>query len=169
MNAWRKFIDFPGVSITRENLDLHIDRLAQYKKFQSQSDAQGYLDGTVKIQKTVETKATKAKSKIPSDLSVNLLKDTISELSTKTFVSSYAKLTIRESGNDQGDYKVVYSDGCCFGNGQIGSRAGYGVYWDDDHPWYVLENLMVIAETRRHVLGISVNVYRVIKQTNERN
>ena len=30
---------------------------------------------------------------------------------------------------------MVYSDGCCFGNGRMGSRAGYGVYWEDNQSW----------------------------------
>ena len=33
-----------------------------------------------------------------------------------------------------GDAVVVYTDGCCSGNGKIGARAGIGVYWGRDHP-----------------------------------
>ena len=46
----------------------------------------------------------------------------------------------RSSGNSEGleaTYRVVYSDGCCFANGSSTARAGYGVYWDDNHPWLV--------------------------------
>ena len=33
-----------------------------------------------------------------------------------------------------GDAVVVYTDGCCSGNGKAGARAGIGVYWGRDHP-----------------------------------
>lgn len=33
-----------------------------------------------------------------------------------------------------GDAVVVYTDGCCEGNGKIGARAGIGVYWGPNHP-----------------------------------
>ncbi|TKR77050.1 hypothetical protein L596_018098 [Steinernema carpocapsae] len=29
---------------------------------------------------------------------------------------------------------VVYTDGACSSNGRKNARAGYGVYWGDDHP-----------------------------------
>lgn len=29
---------------------------------------------------------------------------------------------------------VVYTDGSCFGNGMAGCKAGYGVFWGDNHP-----------------------------------
>lgn len=33
-----------------------------------------------------------------------------------------------------GDAVVVYTDGCCSGNGQSGARAGIGVYWGCNNP-----------------------------------
>ncbi|KAM6459470.1 ribonuclease H1 isoform 1-T1 [Liasis olivaceus] len=33
-----------------------------------------------------------------------------------------------------GDYTVVYTDGCCSGNGRHKARAGTGVYWGPGHP-----------------------------------
>ncbi|CAF0813971.1 unnamed protein product [Didymodactylos carnosus] len=38
-------------------------------------------------------------------------------------------------------FTTVYTDGCCLSNGQKESRAGYGVYWEDNHPWNVSEHL----------------------------
>lgn len=35
---------------------------------------------------------------------------------------------------DEGDWDVVYSDGACKGNGQVGSVAGIGVWWGPDDP-----------------------------------
>ncbi|XP_056337321.1 ribonuclease H1 [Danio aesculapii] len=40
-----------------------------------------------------------------------------------------------------GDAVVVYTDGCCTGNGKHGARAGIGVYWGRDHPRNVAERL----------------------------
>lgn len=28
----------------------------------------------------------------------------------------------------------VWTDGCCFNNGQYNAAAGWGVFWDYDHP-----------------------------------
>ncbi len=35
---------------------------------------------------------------------------------------------------------VVYTDGACSGNGQLGSAAGIGVWWGVDDPRYVLSS-----------------------------
>ncbi|KAJ8356161.1 hypothetical protein SKAU_G00189550 [Synaphobranchus kaupii] len=40
-----------------------------------------------------------------------------------------------------GDAVVVYTDGCCSGNGKHGARAGIGVYWGPDHPMNVCDRL----------------------------
>jgi hypothetical protein len=33
---------------------------------------------------------------------------------------------------DESEWDVVYSDGACKGNGQVGSVAGIGVWWGPD-------------------------------------
>lgn len=40
-----------------------------------------------------------------------------------------------------GDSVVVYTDGCCEGNGRDGARAGIGVYWGPNHPLNTAERL----------------------------
>ncbi|XP_041951329.1 ribonuclease H1 isoform X2 [Alosa pseudoharengus] len=40
-----------------------------------------------------------------------------------------------------GDAVVVYTDGCCEGNGRPGARAGIGVYWGPNHPLNVADRL----------------------------
>ncbi|XP_064195852.1 ribonuclease H1 isoform X1 [Anguilla rostrata] len=40
-----------------------------------------------------------------------------------------------------GEAVVVYTDGCCSGNGKHGARAGIGVYWGPDHPMNVCDRL----------------------------
>ncbi|XP_039914392.1 ribonuclease H1 isoform X2 [Hirundo rustica] len=40
-----------------------------------------------------------------------------------------------------GDFAVVYTDGCCTGNGHNRARAGIGVYWGPGHPLNTSERL----------------------------
>ncbi|XP_072623915.1 ribonuclease H1 isoform X4 [Vulpes vulpes] len=37
----------------------------------------------------------------------------------------------------EGEFVVVYTDGCCSSNGRRRARAGIGVYWGPGHPWNV--------------------------------
>ena len=76
--------------------------LAQYKKFDSHSDAQDYIDGKVKIQKTVERKSPTSIS-TNNNIPATLMKDTIQKFSAKKMTKSYEKLTLKDStSNDQG-------------------------------------------------------------------
>lgn len=48
----------------------------------------------------------------------------------------------KDSFTYMGDAVVVYTDGCCSGNGKTkGARAGIGVYWGPDHPMNVCDRL----------------------------
>ncbi|NWQ76229.1 RNH1 Ribonuclease, partial [Columbina picui] len=40
-----------------------------------------------------------------------------------------------------GEFAVVYTDGCCSGNGRNRARAGIGVYWGPGHPLNTSERL----------------------------
>ncbi|XP_051469918.1 ribonuclease H1 [Apus apus] len=40
-----------------------------------------------------------------------------------------------------GDFAVVYTDGCCSGNGRNRAKAGIGVYWGPGHPLNTSERL----------------------------
>lgn len=39
---------------------------------------------------------------------------------------------------DEEGFVIVYTDGSCFNNGQKNACAGYGVYFGEDHPLYVI-------------------------------
>ncbi|CAF1044314.1 unnamed protein product [Rotaria sordida] len=123
----------PGIYNTWNECKEQIDRFsgAEYKKFDKHSDAQEYLD------------------------------DTIQEYSSKSIVSSYEKLTVSDTNSDQGKYTIVYSDGCCFGNGYSGSKGGYGVYWDDDHPWNISERLQGDPTNQRAELTAAISAMEV--------
>ena len=66
------------------------------------------------------------------------------------------------------DRPVVFSDGCCYGNGRRNAKAGVGVYWGVDHPQYVVNfqfnyfKLIIITST-----VISVKDYKDIQPIKE--
>jgi viroplasmin and RNaseH domain-containing protein len=82
--------------------------VAQYKKFKTRPEAQEYLDGKTKTQKTIETKSPISKSKISNHIPVNLIKDSISQFSVKKMASSYEKLTIKDDNTSQGKEKKFF-------------------------------------------------------------
>jgi len=154
----------PGIYNTWDECNKQIHRFsgAEYKKFDTHSDAQDYLDGKIKIQKTVETKSPTSKSKTTNNIPVNLMKDTIEKFSATKITKTYEKLTLTDTNsNDQDEYKVVYSDGCCFANGRSKARAGYGVYWDENHPWNISERLQGDQTNQRAELTAAIRAMEV--------
>uniref|UniRef100_A0A6Q2WR17 Ribonuclease H1 n=1 Tax=Esox lucius TaxID=8010 RepID=A0A6Q2WR17_ESOLU len=65
-----------------------------------------------------------------------------------------------------GDAVVVYTDGCCSGNGKSGARAGIGVYWGRNHPLNVAEPLHGRQTNQRAELQASC---KALEQANEMN
>jgi len=128
----------PGIYNTWDECNKQVHRFtgAQFKKFDIYSDAQAYFDGKIQIQKTVETKATITKPKLANKIPKNLVKDSIRKFSAIKLTQSDENLTSIDH-----IYRIVYSDGCCFANGSAAAKAGYGVYWDDNHPWNISERL----------------------------
>ncbi|NXA11990.1 RNH1 Ribonuclease, partial [Sapayoa aenigma] len=56
--------------------------------------------------------------------------------------STYSTPTVSEDKfSYMGDFVVVYTDGCCSGNGRNRARAGIGVYWGPGHPLNTSERL----------------------------
>ncbi|XP_027752047.1 ribonuclease H1 [Empidonax traillii] len=56
--------------------------------------------------------------------------------------STYSMPTVSEDKfSYMGDFVVVYTDGCCSGNGRNRARAGIGVYWGPGHPLNTSERL----------------------------
>lgn len=65
-----------------------------------------------------------------------------------------------------GDAVVVYTDGCCSGNGKINARAGIGVYWGPNHPLNVAERLPGRQTNQRAELQAAC---RALEQAKEKN
>lgn len=65
-----------------------------------------------------------------------------------------------------GDAVVVYTDGCCSGNGKHGARAGIGVYWGRDHPRNVAERLLGRQTNQRAELQAACKALEQAKEMN---
>ncbi|XP_021468049.1 ribonuclease H1 isoform X1 [Oncorhynchus mykiss] len=65
-----------------------------------------------------------------------------------------------------GDAVVVYTDGCCSGNGKAGARAGIGVYWGRDHPLNVAEPLDGRQTNQRAELQAACKALEQAKEMN---
>ncbi|KAJ8371621.1 hypothetical protein AAFF_G00306570 [Aldrovandia affinis] len=65
-----------------------------------------------------------------------------------------------------GDAVVVYTDGCCAGNGKAGARAGIGVYWGPDHPMNVCDRLEGRQTNQRAELQAAC---KALEQARDRN
>ncbi|CAF1134165.1 unnamed protein product [Adineta ricciae] len=134
---------------------------AQYKKFDTYGEAQDFVDGKSGVQRTIEMKSPTKKSKRANNVPADLMKDSIKKFSVEKAVTSFEKLTVIDTNLDEKEYRVVYSDGCCFGNGQITSRAGYGIYWDDDHPWNRSERLQGDQTNQRAELTAAISAMEI--------
>ncbi|KAG1793915.1 ribonuclease H-like domain-containing protein [Suillus plorans] len=58
---------------------------------------------------------------------------------SSTFRPSAAAAALANVKEDEPGYDVVYSDGACKGNGQVGSVAGVGVWWGWNDPRNIAE------------------------------
>ncbi|NWI91693.1 RNH1 Ribonuclease, partial [Pitta sordida] len=66
-----------------------------------------------------------------------------------------------------GDSVVVYTDGCCSGNGRNRARAGIGVYWGPGHPLNTSERLPGRQTNQR--AEIHVSTCKAIEQAKSQN
>ncbi|KAM4528721.1 ribonuclease H1 [Fundulus diaphanus] len=65
-----------------------------------------------------------------------------------------------------GDAVVVYTDGCCSGNGRDRARAGIGVYWGRNHPLNVAERLHGRQTNQRAEIQAACRALEQAKQNN---
>ncbi|KAJ7610863.1 ribonuclease H-like domain-containing protein, partial [Roridomyces roridus] len=89
---------------------------AKYKKFHSNAEAEAWIAGDG------ASSSTAAAAPAPGASS-----------------SSKGKKREMSSDVDADGWDVVYSDGACKGNGQVGSVAGVGVWWGPDDPRNIAE------------------------------
>lgn len=65
-----------------------------------------------------------------------------------------------------GDAVVVYTDGCCAGNGKSSPRAGIGVYWGPNHPLNVAKRLHGRQTNQRAELRAACKALQQAKEEN---
>ncbi|XP_076011121.1 ribonuclease H1 [Genypterus blacodes] len=152
----------PGVYKTWDDCKSQVDKfpLATYKKFASEKDAWAFVRG-VDPSPTPDVnsggpRGASAASLLPKRGPEPLQYIPIGQKRTYSKVeeSSNPKrvkqsecdggVSCSESSDGftyMGEAVVVYTDGCCSGNGKSGARAGIGVYWGHNHPLNVAEPL----------------------------
>ncbi|GAA6231713.1 ribonuclease H1 isoform X1 [Lates japonicus] len=173
----------PGVYKSWDECKSQVDKFpnASYKKFASEKDAWAFVRG-VELSSLPEVK--KAALSVESALSL-LPKRGPEPLeyiplgkkrchSTEEVVSPPKRAKQCESSSSEstdgfthmGDAVVVYTDGCCSGNGKSRARAGIGVYWGHNHPLNVAERLEGRQTNQRAELQAAC---RALEQAKENN
>ncbi|CAJ0586926.1 unnamed protein product, partial [Mesorhabditis spiculigera] len=114
---------------------------ARYKKFDTEHEANAFVRGneTIKVPfkakagRTVTSHAAIATASTSAAAKKSTGRTQLIPLPTR-------RVTEEESLGDDGYYRnaegyvVAYTDGACSSNGRLGAKAGWGVYWADDHP-----------------------------------
>ncbi|XP_024234249.1 ribonuclease H1 isoform X1 [Oncorhynchus tshawytscha] len=155
----------PGVYQTWDECKKQIDKFphASYKKFAAEKDAWAFVRGKAtsitpdvsegtSYEATLPRRAPEALEYIPigQKRHYNHVEEEEKEVvspakrakpSQEASQDSCASSKSSDGFTYMGDAVVVYTDGCCSGNGKAGARAGIGVYWGRDHPLNVAEPL----------------------------
>uniref|UniRef100_UPI0037E87CCE ribonuclease H1 n=1 Tax=Semicossyphus pulcher TaxID=241346 RepID=UPI0037E87CCE len=148
----------PGVYTSWDECKSQVDKFpsASFKKFASEKDAWAFIRGieptlvpdVTKVSKIVESAVNMLPKRGPEPLEYIPLGKKRCHSEEK--VESHPKrVKLSESSSSQstdgftymGDAVVVYTDGCCSGNGKKGARAGIGVYWGCNNPLNVADRL----------------------------
>ncbi|EGO05297.1 hypothetical protein SERLA73DRAFT_44067 [Serpula lacrymans var. lacrymans S7.3] len=116
---------------------------AVYKKFSTSTEAEKFAEGrsnpevgvtsildSARETRRVETEGTSTR--------------TVAAASASTAFTAYEKTRVVQVAAvavdaDERDCDVVYCDGACKGNGQVGSIAGVGVWWGVNDPRNIIE------------------------------
>ncbi|XP_076849241.1 ribonuclease H1 isoform X2 [Brachyhypopomus gauderio] len=166
----------PGVYQTWEDCKHQVDKFpnARYKKFASEEEAWAFVRSEV-IATSVTTTEECDSPQLPKDLdggkrpSEDNLNDGRSLKRVKidgVLEHKSSAATSSDGFTYMGDAVVVYTDGCCTGNGRTGARAGIGVYWGPDHPLNVAERLPGRQTNQRAELQAAC---RALEQARDRN
>ncbi|XP_059211679.1 ribonuclease H1 [Centropristis striata] len=178
----------PGVYSSWDECKSQVDKFpaAAFKKFASEKDAWAFFRGAEpspvpevkKVAQCVESAAALLPKRGPEALEYIPLgkKRCHSEEETesqpkrvKPSESSSAESSTSDSTDGftyMGDAVVVYTDGCCSGNGQKGARAGIGVYWGPNHPLNVADRLHGRQTNQRAEIQAAC---RALEQAKEQN
>uniref|UniRef100_A0A8C7IVQ8 Ribonuclease H1 n=1 Tax=Oncorhynchus kisutch TaxID=8019 RepID=A0A8C7IVQ8_ONCKI len=170
----------PGVYETWDECKSQVDKFpyASYKKFAAEKDAWAFvrslatsitpdLSEGASYEATLPRRAPKALEYIPIGQKRHY--DHIDEEEVSPAKQSqYSSPSSKSSDGFTyiGDAVVVYTDGCCSGNGKAGARAGIGVYWGRDHPLNVAEPLDGRQTNQRAELQAACKALEQAKEMN---
>ncbi|XP_008504412.2 ribonuclease H1 isoform X1 [Calypte anna] len=129
---------------------------ASFKKFATEKDAWAFVGselpgrqqpkpaGAYSTLAVPQENSQKEEPKI-STLCCSTCKRPYDESTSEEHVAKRVKHEMPTVSEDKfsymGDFAVVYTDGCCSGNGHNKARAGIGVYWGPGHPLNTSERL----------------------------
>ncbi|XP_047429012.1 ribonuclease H1 isoform X2 [Mugil cephalus] len=174
----------PGVYSSWDECKSQVDKFpaASFKKFASERDAWVFVRGAQlsagpqvkKVTETVESDVSLLPKRGPEPLEYIPLgkKRCHSEIDPMKFLPKRVKTSESSTSEStdkftyMGDAVVVYTDGCCIGNGQKGARAGIGVYWGPNHPLNVAERLHGRQTNQRAELQAAC---KALEQAQEKN
>ncbi|XP_063170155.1 ribonuclease H1 [Candoia aspera] len=147
----RKIGVYPTWKECKEQVDKY--QHASFKKFATEKEAWAFINeestessisltglgNTPEKQKNNSPWSNKATSQSDYTRSYKRPHEELSENKITNKRVKYTEVPYTPSANKNefvyiGDYTVVYTDGCCSGNGRLKARAGTGVYWGPDHP-----------------------------------
>ncbi|KIJ22189.1 hypothetical protein PAXINDRAFT_65542 [Paxillus involutus ATCC 200175] len=118
------------VPTTRDDCDAQVNGFAGavYKKLNTEAEAREFIAAKSTV---ASTSGSVDAPPIPST----------SRHTTASHPKMVAKAveTARSTAKDEMDCDIVYCDGACKGNGQVGSVAGVGVWWSHGDPRNIAE------------------------------
>ncbi|XP_067337414.1 ribonuclease H1 isoform X2 [Channa argus] len=173
----------PGVYSSWDECKNQVDKFpsASFKKFASERDAWAFVRGVelsvppeLKTAQSVESDVALLPKRGPEPLEYIPLGKKRCH-SNEEAESSPKRVKPSESSSSSqspdgftymGDAVVVYTDGCCTGNGKSGARAGIGVYWGHNHPLNVADRLHGRQTNQRAEIQAAC---RALEQAKENN
>uniref|UniRef100_A0A8C6S7U8 Ribonuclease H1 n=1 Tax=Neogobius melanostomus TaxID=47308 RepID=A0A8C6S7U8_9GOBI len=174
----------PGVYKTWDECKAQVDKFptAVYKKFGAEKDAWAFFRGEnpcaappkVKISELAqssEPSPTLLPKRGPEPLEYIPLgpkRRRVKEEEPEQTPSKRLKQEAQSSDafTYMGDSVVVYTDGCCSGNGKSSARAGIGVYWGPRHPLNVADRLDGRQTNQRAEIQAACRALELAKQNN---
>ncbi|XP_026197992.1 ribonuclease H1 isoform X2 [Anabas testudineus] len=172
----------PGVYGSWDECKSQVDKFpsASFKKFASEKDAWAFVRGVelsappqLKTAQSAASDLTLLPKRGPEPLEYIPLgkkrchSNEEAESSPKRVKQSESSSLDSTNGfTYMGDAVVVYTDGCCSGNGKSSARAGIGVYWGHNHPLNVAERLQGRQTNQRAEIQAAC---RALEQAKEKN
>ncbi|XP_044025139.1 ribonuclease H1 isoform X2 [Siniperca chuatsi] len=173
----------PGVYSSWDECKSQVEKFpsASFKKFASEKDAWAFFRGVElsaapevkKVAQIVESAVALLPKRGPEPLEyIPIGKKRCHSVEEAESHPKRVKLSESSSSESSdgftymGDAVVVYTDGCCSGNGQKGARAGIGVYWGHNHPLNVAERLHGRQTNQRAELQAAC---KALEQAKEKN